>query len=159
MVEPRKYHSTLCAKGKAWRSEKKSVDNEEGKEEPWKRGKKEMNNKEGKEGSWKRGRKGMNDKEGKEEQWKREKVRPEKREGEMTNKVEKEKHSTTYQKRAKRSFDMFHDYFFSTLLATPSSFFQIRSSLSSLVLPFPLYFSPLSCIIFSPCRPGPVPGT
>ena len=38
-------------------------------------------------------------------------------------------------------------------------FFQIRSSLSSLVLPFPLYSSLLSCTIFSPCRPGPAPGT
>ena len=38
-------------------------------------------------------------------------------------------------------------------------FFQIRSSLSSLVLPFPLYSSLLSCNIFSPCRPGPAPGT
>ena len=35
----------------------------------------------------------MNNEEGKEEPWKRGKVKPEKREGEMTNKVEKEKPS------------------------------------------------------------------
>ena len=33
----------------------------------------------------------MNNEEGKEEPWKRGKVKPEKREGEMTNEVEKEK--------------------------------------------------------------------
>ena len=52
-----------------------------------------MNNKEGKEEPWKRGKKGMNNKEGKEEPWKRGKVKPEQREREMTNKVEKEKPS------------------------------------------------------------------
>ena len=71
----------------------KEMNIEDGKEEPWKRGKKGMNNKEGKEGSWKRGKRGMKNKDGKEEPWKRGKVKPGKREGEMTNKVEKEKHS------------------------------------------------------------------
>ena len=52
-----------------------------------------MNNKEGKEGSWRRGKRGMKAKEGKEEQWKRGKVKSEKRQGEMTNEVEKEKPS------------------------------------------------------------------
>ena len=69
------------------------MNNKEGKEEPWKRGKKGMNNKEGKEGPWKRGKKGMKNKEGKEEPWKRGKVKPEQRERETTNKVEKEKPS------------------------------------------------------------------
>ena len=136
------------------------MNNKEGKEEPWKRGKKGMNNKEAKEGPWKRGKKGMKNKEGKEEPWKRGKVKPEQREREMTNKVEKEKPRKNIKKRAKRAFEIFSEgVSFSTLLATPSSFFQIRSSLSSLVLPFPLYCSPLSCMISSPCCPGPVPGT
>ena len=57
-----------------------------------------MNNKEGKEGSWKRGKRWMKTKEGKEEPWKRGKVKPEKREGDMTNEVEKVKPSkSSYQ--------------------------------------------------------------
>ena len=87
-------------------------------------------------------------------------IESEKREGEMTNKVEKEKPSEKISKASEASFfRFFRGFSFSTLLATPSSFFQIRSSLSSLVLPFPLYCSPLSFMIFRPCFPGPVPGT
>ena len=87
-------------------------------------------------------------------------IESEKREGEMTNKVEKEKPSEKNSKASEASFWTFFEGFsFATLLATPSSFFQIRSSLSSLVLPCPLHSSPLSCMIFSPCRPDPVPGT
>ena len=63
-----------------------------------------MNNKEGKEELWKRGKKGMKNEEGNEEQWKRGKVKPEKREGEMTSKVEKEQHREQQtQKNAKRA--------------------------------------------------------
>ena len=76
----------------------------------------------------------------------------------MKNKEGKEE--KTCPKASEASFwTFFRGFSFSTLLATPSSFFQIRSSLSSLVLPFPLYSSLLSCTIFSPCRPGPAPGT
>ena len=50
-----------------------------------------MNNREGKEGPWKRGKRGMKHEEGKEEPCKRGRVKPGKGEGEMTNKVEKEK--------------------------------------------------------------------
>ena len=61
----------------------------------------------------------------------------------MTNKVEKEKPSQKKtQKRAKRAFEIFFEGFSSsTLFATPSSFFQIRSSLSYLILLSPLYSS------------------
>ena len=65
----------------------------------------------------------------------------------MTNKVEKETPSKKSQKRAKRTFEIFFEGFsFSTLLATPSSFFQFWPSLSSMVLPFPLYCSCLSSL-------------
>ena len=89
----------------------------------------------------------MKNKEGKEEPWKRGKVKTEKREGEMTNEVEKEKPSEKSQKRAKRAFEIFSEGFsFSTLLATPSSFFQVWPFLSFMVLPFSLYFSSLSSL-------------
>ena len=52
-----------------------------------------MNTKERKEEHWQRGKKGMKNEEGKEEPWMRGKVKPEKRKGEMTNKLEKEKPS------------------------------------------------------------------
>ena len=51
-----------------------------------------------------RGKKGMNNEEGKEEPWKRGKVKPEKREGEMTNEVEKEKPSKKISKASEASF-------------------------------------------------------
>ena len=52
----------------------------------------------------KRGKKGMNNKEGKKETRKRGKVKPEQKEIEMTDKVEKEKPRKNLKKRAKRAF-------------------------------------------------------
>ena len=49
-------------------------------------------------------------------------------------------------------FPLFHDPSFPSLLLS-------LSSLSSMVLPFPLYSSSLSSVISSPCRPGLAPGT
>ena len=107
---------------------------------------------------WRSWKKEVNNKEEKEESRKRGMIESEKREGEMTNKVVKQKPRRNVQKRAKRAFDIFFEGFpFSTFLATPSSFFQVWSSLSSLVLPFPVYCSRISFKIFSPCCPGPVP--
>ena len=62
----------------------------------------------------------MKNKEGKEESCKREMIGSVKREGEMTNKVEKEKPRKNTQKRAKRAFGHFVE-----------------------VVPFPLYGPPL----------------
>ena len=62
----------------------------------------------------------MKNKEGKEESSKRGMIGSEKREGEMTNKVEKEKPRKNVQKRAKRAFGHFFEVF-----------------------PFPLYWPPL----------------
>ena len=51
------------------------------------------------------------------------------------------------QKRAKRAFEIFFEGFsFSTLLATPSSFFQVWPCLSSMALPLHLYFSSLASL-------------
>ena len=79
-----------------------------------------MNNKEGKERSWKRGKQGMKTKDAEEEPWKRGKVKPEKREGEMTNEVEKEKPSNKNleSERSELLIFLFDGFSFSTLLAT-----------------------------------------
>ena len=60
----------------------------------------------------------------------------------MSNKVEKEQPRKKCPKASEASFwTFFRGFSFSTLLATPSSFFQIRSSLSYLILLSPLYSS------------------
>ena len=85
-------------------------------------------------------------------------IESEKREGEITNKVEKEK-PRKKTKKARIFLDFSEVFPFPLYWSSLPPFFQIRSSLSYLVLLFPLYYSPLSCMIFSPCRPGPILGT
>ena len=68
------------------------------------RGKKGMKSKGGREEPLKRGKKGMNNEQRQEEQWKRGKAKTEQREGEMTDKVEKEKSSRKISKASEASF-------------------------------------------------------
>ena len=68
----------------------------------------------------------VGNKEGKEESRKRGMIEPEKREGEMTNKVEKENLEKIEKSERSEFFPrFFRGFSFSTLLATPSSFFQV----------------------------------
>ena len=101
-----------------------------------------MNNKEEKEELWKRGKKRMKTKEGKDEPWKSRKVKSEKKGGRDDQGSGKgktlEKHLKSERSELLRFF--FEGLSFSIVLATPSSFFQVWPSLSSMVLPSPLYF-------------------
>ena len=78
----------------------------------------------------------------------------------VANKVEKEKPRKNHKKLASLAFGHFFKVFpFPLYWSSLPPFFQVRSSLSSLILPLPLYASLISCTIFSPCCPGPAPGT
>ena len=89
----------------------------------------------------------MKTKKGKEELCERGKAKPEKRTKGLPIKWKRKSHRKKSQKLAPLAFEIFSEGFsFSTLLATPSSFFQVWPFLSSMVLPSPLYFSSLSSL-------------